>query len=567
MPELDPTTNTPTADEQVRQLANLADRAFKHQRPLFILVQYNHEADKLSFLNDIKTRLAEKQIDTCSYDPHNHTEHGVSQLYPLLKYDAAEQRLSLVVSMPRATDSDDLAADFLSYINLHRDSIAEHKLHWVLFLRDSEMATFIRGASDLWSFCHRTFWLERQLEKSTELLWQELWQDMDTAQVALPLTDAEHQQIKTHVQSVQQLVDDTVDKESQARLLLDLSHWLVRHDAPTMAIEAALKGIELLEGQPCDLLAELENHIGWIYHQTSANAEALSHYKSGLTLSQTLNNQTLEGVILNNIAQVYSLEGDYDTALPYLEKSLVILRQIDDKIKESATLNNIAQIYKARGEYAVALDYLEQALAIWQDNIDNATVGNIVNNIGIVHYAQEDFTTALDYFNQALTIRQNVGDKAGVAGSLSNIASIHNEKGDYDTALDYLKQALTITRNLQDKIAEGTILNNIAQIHNVKGDYASALKRFKQAKTLQTDTSDKAGLCLTLYNMGHIYWKNNQQEEALSTWLKVYQMAKSMQLAQLLDALSNLAPTVGLPLGLEGWEQLSHQSNESKQKT
>lgn len=159
-------------ERQVRQLVDLARRAFERNRPLFILVQYNHEADKLAFLTQIKNRIGKHQINTRNYDPLNHAEHGATKLYPLLKQDAGDNVLSLVVSMPRQPNSDELASDFLSYINLHRDAIAHHKLHWVLFLRESEMPTFMHAASDLWSFRHRTFRLERVLETSNETLWQ-----------------------------------------------------------------------------------------------------------------------------------------------------------------------------------------------------------------------------------------------------------------------------------------------------------------------------------------------------------------------------------------------------------
>ncbi len=539
--------NSAAYDESARQLVKLAARALKRQHPLFILVQYNHQADKLDFLTEIRTRLASAQINTRQYDPHNNTEHGVSQLYPLLKQDAAEQALSLVVSMPRKPDSDELAADFLSYINLHRDSIAHDKLHWVLFLRDTEMAAFIRGASDLWSFCHRTFWLERELEKSADMLWQ----NFDAEPALKALTDEENLEVKAHVKTVKQLVDETADNEDKARLLLDLSRWLGRHNAPQFAIEVGLEGIRLLNGQVCDLLAELENNAGLMLLEIGAYPEALNHYKASLAISRQVNNRGVEGAVFNNISRVHYIQGDYEAALAYLKKSLAIQKETDNKAGECVTLNNIAQIYQGRGNYDVSLDYLEQAFAIQQDIKDQAALGNILNRMGTAYYHKRNIDTALNYFNRALVISRDVGDKSRVGESLNNIATVYIKKSEHDNALDYLKQSLDIVRDLRDKEREGVILSNISQLYDVRGDYVAALEYAKQAETVQMAIGEKAGLCATLFNMGHLYWKSNQQKEALSVWQRSYQMAKSMELAQVLTAFEKLAEKVDLPAGFD----------------
>ena len=66
--------------------------------------------------------------------------------------------------------------------------------------------------------------------------------------------------------------------------------------------------------------------------------------------------------------------------------------------------------------------------------------------------------------------------------------------------------------------------------------------------------------------MGHIHAQNNQIQEAVQAWVTVYVIAKQMNLAQALQALSMLAPQLGLPEGLEGWETLADriQNEEGK---
>uniref|UniRef100_Q3AQG1 Uncharacterized protein n=1 Tax=Chlorobium chlorochromatii (strain CaD3) TaxID=340177 RepID=Q3AQG1_CHLCH len=59
--------------------------------------------------------------------------------------------------------------------------------------------------------------------------------------------------------------------------------------------------------------------------------------------------------------------------------------------------------------------------------------------------------------------------------------------------------------------------------------------------------------------MGHIYLQNNEIQDAVSAWVTAYTLARKIGYAQVLDALENLAPQLGLPGGLEGWEMLARQ--------
>lgn len=79
---------------------------------------------------------------------------------------------------------------------------------------------------------------------------------------------------------------------------------------------------------------------------------------------------------------------DTATALPYLEQSLAISQEIGDRAKEGAALNNIGQIYYMQGDYATALRYLEQSLAIYRMIGDKASEAAILSNIAQLHYVR-----------------------------------------------------------------------------------------------------------------------------------------------------------------------------------
>jgi tetratricopeptide (TPR) repeat protein len=96
-------------------------------------------------------------------------------------------------------------------------------------------------------------------------------------------------------------------------------------------------------------------------------------------------------------------------------------------------------------------------------------------------------------------------------------------------------------------------------LYHAQGDYETALDYLKRSLAIQQQIGDKAGLCATLFNMGHIHKQNNQMQEAVSAWVTAYLIAKQINLAQVLQALANLAPSLGLPAGLDGWEGLAQR--------
>ncbi|MBO8086508.1 MAG: tetratricopeptide repeat protein, partial [Marichromatium sp.] len=157
--------------------------------------------------------------------------------------------------------------------------------------------------------------------------------------------------------------------------------------------------------------------------------------------------------------------------------------------------------------------------------------------------------------------QQEIGDRSGEGTTLNNISQIFKARGDYETALSDLKQSLAIQQEIGDRSGEGTTLNNISAIHHANGDYETALSYLKQSLAIKQEIGDSAGLCTTRFNIGVIHWENDEQQEAISAWVTAYRLARAMGLAQVLDALTQLAEQLGLPGGLEGWETLAQRMN------
>jgi tetratricopeptide (TPR) repeat protein len=297
------------------------------------------------------------------------------------------------------------------------------------------------------------------------------------------------------------------------------------------------------------------NNISQIYQAQGDYDAALTHLKQSLTICQQIGDKKSESVTINNIANIYSAQGNYEIALDYRKKDLSICQQIGDKAGESTTLNNIAQIlFRMQGDTKTALAYLKQSLAIFQQIGDIQGQGTALGNIAALYHAQGSYEVAISYMKQSLVIFQKIGDRIKEGIAINNISQIYYVQGDYETALIYLNQSLAIERQLGDKAGEGTALNNISQIYHAQNDIEMALTYARQSLSIRQQIGDKAGMCSTLFSMGHIYMQNKQAQDAAIAWVNSYQIAKQIKHAQILQALTELAPE-----GLNTWEQLTQR--------
>ena len=96
--------------------------------------------------------------------------------------------------------------------------------------------------------------------------------------------------------------------------------------------------------------------------------------------------------ILNNIAIIYQIKGDYYQALELGYQSLSIAKEIGNRYMVGAILNNIAKIHYNKGDYEYILYYLLQVedtlhtLNATEFQKSLALISSIKKELGIVEF-------------------------------------------------------------------------------------------------------------------------------------------------------------------------------------
>ncbi|MCL2286837.1 MAG: FxSxx-COOH system tetratricopeptide repeat protein [Firmicutes bacterium] len=242
-----------------------------------------------------------------------------------------------------------------------------------------------------------------------------------------------------------------------------------------------------------------------LYHLIGTGNEWLARYSQALQWRQR-EADAFEKVLgkehpgtaitYNNIAMVFSAQGDYDKALEWHNKALDIREKVlDIEHPDTAmTYNNIALVFNTQGDYDKALELHYKALGIREKvlGIEHPNTAMTYNNIAMVFNAQGDYDKALDWHYKALNISKKVEGKEhpNTATSYNNIASIYYAQGDYDKALDWYYLALDIREKVLGKEHPDTAItyNNIAFTLENQRKYEEALKLFQKKLSIMEKT-------------------------------------------------------------------------------
>ena len=505
-------TQTDQTSAEARIAHDIADRtrrAINSDQPLFLIVYYEHESAKFAFIRAMQEALRDAGLTARTFDPAHRPEHGAGKLYGLLATVDRSKTLSIISGFPCISGSATPDPYFLEYLNLHRDRLASDRLRFILFLHTAEAESFISGAGDLWDFRHHTYWLEGAPEPG-----KSLWRKVDQFQ-KIQMPEANRSTIKTHIENVHSLIDQTPNPEEKAALFLDLSRWLSYRHSPSLAAEAAMAGLQLISSDSSRLQADLEHELGFSLQKDRNFPDALNHYHNCLAIQRKIGDRSGEGSALHNISQIYKAWGKNEEALKMMAESLSCFREIGDPFGEARALAGISQIYTGWGRYDEALKVLEESPAIRRKTGDHLGEGEILNNMSEIFFLQQRHDEALQCLKDSLVIQRETGIRSGEGPILNNISAIYYVRGQHGEALKALEESLAICLEIGDRFGEGKVLSNMSQIYTGWGRYDEALKVLEESLAIFGEIGNLPGESETCLKMAFTYAQKGDLENAI----------------------------------------------------
>lgn len=560
-----------------KQAVKLGKRAFKANRPMFVLVSYDHEGDKIDFLESLRLEANEQSLKTRRYDPKNNPENSTTHLYNSLVDDVADSTLSIVTSVP-LTQDDNLEPEFLTYLNLHRDKIVEHKLHFLLCLRSQDMADFIDMAGDLWSFRHKTLRLERTETAFEDTPLPRLIRNSQSQQDAHPLSFL-NEEDKAFINQAQSQIAKTQQPQEKAQLMADLAHWLERRGASRQAIEIGLRALNYVE-QETQAHVFIELLLGTAFQNTQNYAEALTHLTKAQHLAQKTGEANAEVAVLRNMASIYEHKFEFSKAKRFAEQALSSSEQLSDPTQKALILGQLSKYHIKLNEQDKALARFEEATKL-SKSLDNVhvelqcletasfiydhqrqykklqstlkkmqalgqqhglTYEELQASIGLAYvlYKQKKYQQATALYHQALQKAKQLNEKVYIAIINNTLGHIHRQKGEYDAAIACYQESVNLSTHFGSKHEEFLFLNYMAMAYRDKHSPKESLECLTKALKLAKSLNDTVETSSTLMLMAEAYIDLGQFDNAQQTLDECQQLAQAQQLEDILEQVEYL---------------------------
>ncbi len=230
-------------------------------------------------------------------------------------------------------------------------------------------------------------------------------------------------------------------------LLIYLSFFLIKKNcyAQLNAIDS-LKNIINSEINKPEIICSALLALGDIYFSENKIAEALDCYNKSLTIGEKTKNISTQALSLNNIAIIYSRNGNLNKCIKTLENGLALSLQLRDSSNLPSLYLNLGFFYNQNNNQKKALDYLTISLKISQNINNNDAQAYALANMGSIYTKQKEFEKAETSLKNSLTIREKIGDKKVLSETLTLLAKLYYEKKQYSLALKMANQSLTFSK-------------------------------------------------------------------------------------------------------------------------
>jgi len=269
--------------------------------------------------------------------------------------------------------------------------------------------------------------------------------------------------------------------------LYDSSKVYYTHGNYTKAVENLQETLSLKKKSGVDYEPQyfkVYNRLGLVYKKNGNFKKAIDNYTLALEHTSVDFNKT---IINGNIANVYSLLGEYSKAISYLENSLMILEKSTNKNKIEKIINNYhnqGYAYYQSGQYGLALLKSLTSIQIAKEN-NYKIQGSTLLNCGLIYQAMDSLEKAGYYYKKSLDINLRKYGENNLHTGLSYMYYAINflNKKKFNKSNDLLNKALLILKNnLGEKhLYISLCLKHLGNLHFQKQNYSKSLSYYQQA--------------------------------------------------------------------------------------
>lgn len=256
------------------------------------------------------------------------------------------------------------------------------------------------------------------------------------------------------------------------------------------------------------------------------NSGALQYFFKGIEAAKRSRYKRLHGILLCNVAGIYSLLND-DSGLPYTEECYQLGHQEQDPYLSYMGSLRTAYMLHLKKEYTMALRYAHEAEFLIQQNgfSDHADVhalhGYILDKLNETEEAEVYFLKALEDRTQ-----NNV---SSVLNAYLGYADILLRRGDIGRAIQLLQEGVEYSQAYPSAVFRSELILKLSECYERNGNIDKALSNYKDYKN-ETDSLYRLEKERVAYEMRVKYDMEKAENEIKEQQLIIQEREKRMYL-------------------------------------
>ncbi|WP_338792355.1 tetratricopeptide repeat protein [Bernardetia sp. MNP-M8] len=253
------------------------------------------------------------------------------------------------------------------------------------------------------------------------------------------------------------------------------------------AIEYLTKAKHYLETIQSNYLADLYMRLGSTYWNIGNYDEGLKLTREGFLLAQKFEMDRTVGFSAYLLGGFFIDLKDYEQAEKYYNRAYIAFEKIEENNGKGRIINGLANVHYLKGEYELALEKAHKALELHIEENNQSSISRDYNDLGKIYAAKKDYKKAFNYYGEALKIRLDNNFYTAAVTTLSEIGSLHLELSNTKEAITFLKKAIEEAEKLDAKAKLFRIHLLISNAYKENKNYEKAffhLEKYNEIKEL-----------------------------------------------------------------------------------
>ncbi len=175
-------------------------------------------------------------------------------------------------------------------------------------------------------------------------------------------------------------------------------------------------------------MAQAYLDLGMTFSLQKQYDKSIEMFQKCLTIiREVIKDKDLEVTALANLGGVYFLKGDHAQALQHYKDGMTIADKFDFVEGSAACYRGLAEIYATQGQLNQAEDNFLNSLALYRVMRDKRAQSDILQSLGTIYSEDGKLKEAKHYFQQALNIKKKLKDLVGQKICEKNIELIDDK--------------------------------------------------------------------------------------------------------------------------------------------